>query len=75
MSTGISMGTEPAALPRYVNNANTELEEVKSLEEKPAAFADVELESLPPSYDHTHRRLKARHIQVLFRVLNSANYH
>lgn len=64
MSVGISTGAECATPPRYVNHGTPEAAEGAGKPEKPPRFSEADVESLPPSYDNTHRQLKARHIQV-----------
>src|SRR5690554_4529046 len=69
MSTGLFAGTESTGVvPRYVANGSQESREARESTEKKNAdgdLADLDAESLPPSYDNTHRRLKARHIQLI----------
>lgn len=69
MSTGLFTGTESTGVvPRYVANGSQESREAEHTEKKhhgDGELADLDAESLPPSYDNTHRRLKARHIQLI----------
>lgn len=68
MSTGLFAGTESTGVvPRYVANGSLRSSEAENAEKKngDGELADGDEKLLPPSYDNTHRRLKARHIQLI----------